>query len=109
MRRVSLRDAEKMNLDNDGMDQQEMGEWTEVEIKIALHEHEMTVAHSTSPQAIDTSTVERRLVESLEPILGCLRIPQGVFTRKGDIEFRGEDCWLQSLSAEVLMKQMKTH
>ena len=109
MRRVSLRDPEKMDPDDDGVDQQEMGEWTEVEIKIALHKHAMTVAHRTSPQAIDTSAIERRFVESLEPILGCLRIPQGVFAGKGDIEFRGEDCWLQSLSVKVPMKQMKTH
>jgi len=84
---VGLRDAEKVNLDGDGVDQYEVRELTDVEIDVGFTEHVMTFAHRASPQTVDASTIKRRCVKRLEPVLGGLRVPQGILARKRDVEF----------------------
>ena len=86
MGRVDLRDAEKVNFDSDGMDQYEVREWTDVESEMVVLEHAMAIAHGASPQAVNTSAIERRVIKSPEPVLGVSCVPQGVLTRKGDVK-----------------------
>ena len=86
MRRVSLRDAEEVDFDSNGVDQYEMREWTDVKVYSGILEHMTTIAHGTSPQAVDAGAIERGFVERLEPVIGSLCVPQGILTRKRDVE-----------------------
>ena len=69
------------------MNQYEMRERTDVEIYLGVSEHVTAIAHSASPQAVDTSAIERGYVESVQPVLGGLCVPQGILTRERDVKF----------------------
>ena len=91
---IGLRDTEKVDFDNNGVDQQEMGEWTDVETEFARNEHMVTITHGASPKTIDARAVERRFIERCKPLFGGLCVPQRVLAGKGNVELRWENCWL---------------